>query len=106
MICLILPLLIGFGIDCVLGDPHSLPHPVVLIGKTISALECVLRRIFPKTPRGERAAGAVLWLIVAFLAAAVPRAASVFVRQGESVAAPRGRERHVLADLGGKVAAG
>ena len=72
MICLVLPLLIGFGIDCVLGDPHSLPHPVVLIGKAISALECVLRRIFPKTPRGERAAGAVLWLIVAFLAAAVP----------------------------------
>ena len=27
MICLVLPLLIGFGIDCVLGDPHSLPHP-------------------------------------------------------------------------------
>ena len=103
MICLVLPLLIGFGIDCVLGDPHSLPHPVVLIGKTISALECVLRRIFPKTPRGERAAGAVLWGIVAFLAAAVP---AVLVRQGESVAAPRGRERHVLADLGGKVAAG
>ena len=93
MICLVLPLLIGFGIDCILGDPHSLPHPVVLIGKTISALECVLRRIFPKTPRGERAAGGA-------------RAASVFVRQGESVAAPRGRERHVLADLGGKVAAG
>ena len=72
MIGPILPLLIGFGIDRVLGDPHSLPHPVVLIGKTISALECVLRRIFAKTPRGERAAGAVLWLIVAFLAAAVP----------------------------------
>ena len=72
MIGPILPLLIGFGIDCVLGDPHSLPHPVVLIGKTISALECVLRRIFAKTPRGERAAGAVLWLIVAFLATAVP----------------------------------
>ena len=72
MIGPILPLLIGFGIDCVLGDPHSLPHPVVLIGKTISALECVLRRIFAKTPRGERAAGAVLWGIVSFLAAAVP----------------------------------
>ena len=72
MIGPILPLLIGFGIDCVLGDPHSLPHPVVLIGKTISALERILRRIFPKTPRGERAAGAVLWLIVAFLATAVP----------------------------------
>ena len=99
MICLVLPLLIGFGIDCVLGDPHSLPHPVVLIGKTISALECVLRRIFAKTPRGavvdrriSRGGGA--------------RAASVFVRQSEPMAAPRGRERHVLADLGGKVAAG
>ena len=103
MICLVLPLLIGFGIDCVLGDPHSLPHPVVLIGKTISALECVLRRIFPKTPRGERAAGAGDRLVSRGGGA---RAASVFVRQGESVAAPRGRECHVLADLGGKVAAG
>lgn len=72
MIGPILPLLIGFGIDCVLGDPHSLPHPVVLIGKTISALECVLRRIFAKTPRGERAAGAVLWGIVSALAEAIP----------------------------------
>ena len=72
MICLVLPLLIGIGIDCVLGDPHSLPHPGVRIGKTISALECVLRRFFAKTPRGERAAGAVLWLLAAFLAAAVP----------------------------------
>ena len=102
MICLVLPLLIGFGIDCILGDPHSLPHPVVLIGKTISALECVLRRIFPKTPRGER--GAVGDRLVSCGGGA--RAASVFVRQGESVAAPCGRERHVLADLGGKVAAG
>ena len=57
MIRLLLPLLAGFGIDCLLGDPHSLPHPVVLIGKTISALERALRKMFPKTPRGERAAG-------------------------------------------------
>ena len=72
MIRLLLPLLAGFGIDCLLGDPHSLPHPVVLIGKTISALERVLRKMFPKTPRGERAAGAVLWGIVSALAAAIP----------------------------------
>ena len=38
MICLVLPLLIGFGIDCVLGSPHSLPIQVVLIWKTISAM--------------------------------------------------------------------
>ena len=55
-----------------MGDPHSLPHPVVLIGKTISALERALRKMFPKTPRGERAAGAVLWGIVSVLAAAIP----------------------------------
>ena len=72
MIRLLLPLLAGFGIDCLLGDPHSLPHPVVLIGKTISALERALRKMFPKTPRGERAAGAVLWGIVSVLAAAIP----------------------------------
>jgi len=111
MICLVLPLLIGFGIDCVLGDPHSLPHPVVLIGKTISALECVLRRIFAKTPRGERAAGRARGVGRAPRARRISRgggarAASVFVRQSEPMAAPRGRERHVLADLGGKVAAG
>ena len=72
MIRLLLPLLAGFGIDCLLGDPHGLPHPVVLIGKTISALERALRKMFPKTPRGERAAGAVLWGIVSVLAAAIP----------------------------------
>ena len=72
MIRLLLPLLAGFGIDCLLGDPHSLPHPVVLIGKTISALERALRKMFPKTPRGERAAGAVLWGFVSVLAAAIP----------------------------------
>ena len=72
MIRLLLPLLVGFGIDCLLGDPHGLPHPVVLIGKTISALERALRKMFPKTPRGERAAGAVLWGIVSVLAAAIP----------------------------------
>ena len=102
MICLVLPLLIGFGIDCVLGDPHSLPHPVVLIGKTISALECVLRRIFPKTPRGE--CGAVGGRRISCGGGA--SATSWSLRQSEPMAAPRGRERHVLADLGGKVAAG
>ena len=57
MICLVLPLLIGFGIDCVLGDPHSLPHPVVLKGETISARECVHGRILPQTPPRAPAGG-------------------------------------------------
>ena len=37
-------LVIGFGIDLLVGDPHSFPHPVVLIGKCISVLERALRR--------------------------------------------------------------
>ena len=30
-----LSLLLGFLLDCLVGDPHSIPHPVVLIGKLI-----------------------------------------------------------------------
>ena len=58
-------LLTGAVIDLLVGDPHWLPHPVVLMGKLISALEKLLRRVFPKTKRGENIAGGVLWLIVA-----------------------------------------
>ena len=66
--------LIGFGIDLIVGDPHGFPHPVILIGKLISGLEKLLRRLFPKTPGGERAAGAVLWILVVLLAGGVPAA--------------------------------
>ena len=50
----------GFLLDLLLGDPVWMPHPVVFMGRCISALERVLRRIFPRTPRGELAAGTVL----------------------------------------------
>lgn len=72
MTAAVLPLVIGFGVDLLLGDPHGFPHPVVLIGKLISALERVLRRLFPKTMWGERAAGGVLWLLVVSISTAVP----------------------------------
>lgn len=65
-------LILGFALDLIVGDPHGLPHPVVGIGKLISVLEKHLRRLFPKTPAGERAAGAVLWLAVVVVCAAVP----------------------------------
>ena len=54
----------GFGLDCLLGDPLSAAHPVVLMGKLISFLEKRLRARFPKTPRGERTAGLVMALCV------------------------------------------
>ncbi len=68
----VLALVIGFCIDLLIGDPHSIPHPVVGMGKLISALEKTLRRVFPKTDRGEIAAGAVLWVLVVVLCTAVP----------------------------------
>ena len=68
----LIALLIGFFIDLLLGDPHSIPHPVVWIGKLISATEKLVRRLFPKTVRGENIAGGVLWVIVVLVSTAVP----------------------------------
>ncbi len=65
-------LLIGYGIDLLVGDPHSIPHPVVLIGKLISCLERILRKVFPKTVRGENIAGGILWILVVTISTAVP----------------------------------
>ena len=68
----LIALVLGFCIDLLLGDPHSSFHPVVLIGRLISAVEKAVRRIFPKTTRGENVAGAVLWVVVAAVSTAVP----------------------------------
>lgn len=65
-------LCIGFAIDLIVGDPHSIPHPVIFIGKLISALEKLVRKIFPKTVKGENFAGGVLWLVVVAFSTAVP----------------------------------
>ena len=65
----LLSVLAGFLIDCVLGDPAWLPHPVVLIGKGISLSEKVLRRIFPQTDRGALAAGTAMAILVPLLSA-------------------------------------
>lgn len=57
-------------LDLCLGDPRWLPHPVVGIGRLISALEKVLRRLF----RSERLGGLLLLVVVVgvtYLAAAV-----------------------------------
>ena len=70
--CSLLALVLGFGMDLLVGDPHSIPHPVIFIGKLISALEKLVRKIFPKTVKGENFAGGVLWLVVVAVSTAVP----------------------------------
>jgi len=59
----------GFLLDCLLGDPLSAAHPVVLMGKLISFLEKRLRSRFPKTPQGERTAGTIMALLVPLVSA-------------------------------------
>lgn len=56
----ILSILFGFALDLLLADPSWMPHPVVIMGRAISRLEKMLRKAFPKTEAGERAAGKVL----------------------------------------------
>ena len=53
-------ILCGFLLDMLLADPEWMPHPVVLMGKAITALEPRLRRRFADTPKGQLAAGRVL----------------------------------------------
>ncbi len=64
-----IPLLAGFLLDCLLGDPYALPHPVRLIGRTISALEGVMRKLLPERPF---LGGTLLALIVLLLSAGIP----------------------------------
>ena len=65
-------LCIGFAIDLIVGDPHSIPHPVIFIGKLITVIENLVRKMFPKTVRGENFAGFILWLLVIAVSTAVP----------------------------------
>lgn len=68
LIC-VLPMLIGFGIDCILGDPYSMPHPIRLIGKMISDMEKFVRRKFDgRLKKG----GAVLALSVILASVIIP----------------------------------
>lgn len=57
---ILLAALCGFVLDLLLGDPAWMPHPVVFMGKCITKLERMLRRMFPQTAQGELVAGAIL----------------------------------------------
>lgn len=57
----------GFILDLLFGDPAWLYHPIRLIGKLISAMEKLLRKIFPKSKNGLLFGGAVLTITVPVL---------------------------------------
>ena len=62
----------GFILDLMIGDPRWLYHPVCLIGNLIAFLEKILRKIFPKTDKGELAAGTVEVILVCLLSGGNP----------------------------------
>lgn len=64
-------MLIGFGLDCLLGDPYTLPHPIRLMGSMIAGLETHLRKLLPNR---ERLAGALLAIIVLMVSTTIPAA--------------------------------
>lgn len=63
-----LPLVLGFILDCIIGDPYNIPHPIKLIGRLIVALEKLVR----KRMRNLRLGGALLGLTVILLSTLIP----------------------------------
>lgn len=66
----ILPLLIGFLLDCLLGDPHNRPHPVRWFGWAISKLELKFNLGNHRKLKGALVAGtlvASVWALLYFL---------------------------------------
>lgn len=63
---------VGFIIDLFLGDPYSIPHPVVFIGKLISLCEKAVRKIFPESDRGLFIGGIFICIAVMSVSTAVP----------------------------------
>ena len=65
-------LVVGYGMDLLLGDPSFLYHPIRVIGNLIGVLEKWLRKIFPETQQGELIGGIFLVLFVCLAGYGVP----------------------------------
>ena len=63
---------LGFLMDCVLGDPERLWHPIMGIGSMISFWSKTLRKRFPKSDRGQFWAGVCLWPLVVIPSGLIP----------------------------------
>lgn len=65
-------LILGFVLDLIFGDPRILYHPICAIGNLISHGEKPFRAAFPKTEKGELAAGVFFCIFVVAVSTAVP----------------------------------
>lgn len=72
MLYSLIALFFGFLLDLIIGDPHGLWHPVQGIGRLITVMEKILRKLFPKTKKGELIAGSFLVVMVIIVSVAIP----------------------------------
>lgn len=66
-----LALVIGFVLDLLIGDPRFLYHPTRIIGNSIALLEKIIRKIMPKSEKGELAGGVILVICICLGCSAV-----------------------------------
>lgn len=62
----------GYLLDLLIGDPRWLYHPVCLIGNLIALLEKGIRKILPKTEKGELFGGFLEVVLVCLISPGVP----------------------------------
>lgn len=65
-----IPLILGFILDCIIGDPYKMPHPIKLIGRLIGGLEKLVR----SRMKNLRSGGVILALTVIIMSTAAPLA--------------------------------
>lgn len=67
----VIDLILAVLLDVLIGDPYWFPHPVIYIGKLISILDKLGRKLF-KTNKQIKAFGGAIVVIVAFFSFLVP----------------------------------
>lgn len=62
----------GFLLDLLIGDPRWLYHPICLIGNLIGFFEKRIRKIFPKTEKGELIGGFFEVILICVFSFGIP----------------------------------
>ncbi len=76
-----LVMFVGFILDLFLGDPEVIPHPIVLIGKLVSSVESIIRKVVPGNRLGELFGGAVLGIVVIAISFLIPFVVLLLVKK-------------------------
>lgn len=68
----LLAVAIGFILDLIFGDPSTPLHPICLIGNLIARLEKQIRKIVPKSDKGEFFGGICMAILVMLISTCIP----------------------------------